>query len=74
MWTVYNLGLRVLPGRLCADDEDFYDLLSQIITFPSLLKVWKEKKSGIMVGYENASKTPLILWEHHHTRVLICRV
>ena len=58
---MYNIGLRVLPERLCADNEDFYDLLAQIITFPSLLKVWKEKKSGIMIEYENASKTPLVL-------------
>ena len=38
MQTFYNLCFRVLLGRLCASNEDFYKLLTQIITFqlPSL--------------------------------------
>ena len=35
--TLYNLGFRVLLGRLCADKEDFYNLLEQKITFILLL-------------------------------------
>ena len=29
MWTVYNLGFRMLLGRLYVDNKDFYDLLAQ---------------------------------------------
>ena len=38
-----HLGFRAL-GRLCADNEDFYDLLAQIITFRTLFNLWKENQ------------------------------
>ena len=34
---VYNIGFSLLPGRICVD-EDFYDLLAQVITFHIVLK------------------------------------
>ena len=42
---LYNLGFRVLLGRLCADKKDFYNLLEQIITFLLLFAGWKKKKT-----------------------------
>ena len=47
----------------CADNEDFYNLLAQIITFQHLHRVWKEKKLGVTIGYENTFEPPLILWD-----------
>ena len=47
----------------CADNEDFYNLLAQIITFQHLPQVWKEKKLGVTIGYENTFEPPLILWD-----------
>ena len=44
IWNVQNFGFRVLPGRLCADNEDFYKLLAQINTFQPLGQLWKEKE------------------------------
>ena len=51
---LYNLGFRVLLGRLCADKKDFYNLLEQIVTFLLLFAGWKRKKkdelpSGIKI-------------------------
>ena len=34
---VYNVGFSLLPGRICVN-EDFYDLLAQVITFYIFLK------------------------------------
>ena len=56
--TLYNLGFRVLLGRLCADKKDFYNLLEQIITFLLLFAGWKKKKSLITIGYKNTSESP----------------
>ena len=42
---VYNVGFSLLPGRICVN-EDFYDLLAQVITFHIILKsVIFEKKT-----------------------------
>ena len=38
-----NLGFRVLPGRLCTGNEDFYKLSAQIITFHLSARLWKEE-------------------------------
>ena len=54
---LYNLGFRVLLGRLCADKKDFYNLLEQIVTFLLLFAGWK-KKLRITIGYKNASESP----------------
>ena len=35
----------MLPGKLCAGNEDFYKLLAQIITSQLLKQFWKEKET-----------------------------
>ena len=57
---MYNLGSRVLPGRLWTDNEDFYNLLAQIITFQLLLLTCQkeERKRGITIEYKNTSEPP----------------
>ena len=43
---MYNLGFRVLLGRLCADNEDFYDFLAQLDNYLSpTLKGLKRKQN-----------------------------
>ena len=43
---MYNLGFRVLLGRLCAYNEDFYDLLAQPDNYlPSTLKGLKREQN-----------------------------
>ena len=42
---IYNAGFSLLLGRICVN-EDFYDLLAQVITFHIILKsVIFEKKT-----------------------------
>ena len=42
---VYNIGFSLLPGRICVN-EDFHDLLAQVITFYIFLKsdMFEKKK------------------------------
>ena len=55
---MYNLGSRVLPGRLWTDNEDFYNLLAQIIAFQLLLLTCQkeERKRGFTIEYKNTSE------------------
>ena len=73
---LYNLGFRVLLGRLCADKKDFYNLLEQIVTFLLLFAGWKKKKKSdeLPSGIKIHPSPPPILWEHNYIGALNCHV
>ena len=64
MSIVYNIGFSLLLRRICVN-EDFYDLLAQVITFHIFLKAnMFEKKTKWEITTWKFTRPELSLWEH----------
>ena len=60
---VYNVGFSLLLGRICVN-EDFYDLLAQVITFHIILK---------SVIFEKKTKREIATWKFFQARAEFTR-
>ena len=61
---VYNIGFSLLPGRICVN-EDFYDLLAQVITFYIFLKSdMFEKKTEWQKNHMKIHPSPCRVYEN----------
>ena len=72
---VYNVGFSLLPGRICVN-EDFYDLLAQVITCYIFLKsdMFEKKTEWQKKPHENSSRPVQSLWEHSWIKELNYRL
>ena len=60
---VSNIGFSLLLGRICVN-EDFYDLLAQVITFHIILK---------SVIFEKKTKREIATWKFFQARAEFTR-